>query len=46
MNGNKKISPVGIGVPARDTEINRKISISQLDGKIKCILQKSNGGTI
>lgn len=40
MNGNKKISPVGMGVPARDTEINHKTSISHFGGKIKCVLQK------
>lgn len=36
----KKISPIGNGVPTRDTEINRKTSISHFDGKIKCVLQK------
>lgn len=40
MNGSKKISPIGMGVPTRDTEINRKTSISHFDGKIKCVLQK------
>lgn len=40
MNGNKKISPVGTPIPARDTEINHKTSISLFGGKIKCVLQK------
>lgn len=40
MNGNKKISPVGIGVPARGTEKYHKKSIPESPEKIKCVLQK------
>lgn len=45
MNGNKKISPVGIGVPTRETENTSIESISHFDGKIKYILPK-NGGAV
>lgn len=45
MSENKKISAVGTPIPARDTEINHKTSISHFDGKIKYILQK-NGGAV
>ena len=44
MDNTKEKSPIGNGVPTRDTEINRKTSISHFDGKIKYILQKITEG--
>ena len=37
MNGNKKISPVGMGVPTRDIENLSDNIISDSDGKIKVL---------
>ena len=45
MDERKEKSPIGTPIPARDTEINHKTSISHFDGKIKYILQK-NGGAV
>lgn len=44
MNERKEKSAVGTAIPATDTEINRKTSISYFDGKIKYILQKITEG--
>ena len=40
MNGNKKISPVGIGVPAREIEKSPTESITDNSENIKRILEK------
>ena len=40
MNDGKKISPIGNGVPTRETEINRKNSITDNSENINSILEK------
>lgn len=40
MNDSKKISPIGTPIPTRETEINRKNSITDNSENIKRILEK------
>ena len=40
MNGSKKISPIGNGVPTRESIKSSTESITENQAKIKCVLQK------